>query len=50
LVGAQAWGVFGWPGVCLIGIVLSSVGLSLLWVPKILDPEVLPVEGRRATQ
>jgi predicted MFS family arabinose efflux permease len=32
LVGAQAWALAGWPGVCSIGIILSMAALIVLWL------------------
>jgi predicted MFS family arabinose efflux permease len=50
LVGAQAWGVFGWPGVCLIGIVLSTVGLSLLWIQRFSIPKFSPTLPKKVVR
>jgi uncharacterized membrane protein HdeD (DUF308 family) len=33
LVGAQAWGLAGWPGVCAIGIILALAGIIFLYAP-----------------
>jgi predicted MFS family arabinose efflux permease len=32
LIGAQAWALAGWPGVCCTGIVLSAAALFVLWL------------------
>jgi predicted MFS family arabinose efflux permease len=32
LIGAQAWALAGWPGVCCTGIVLSATALFVLWL------------------
>jgi hypothetical protein len=32
LIGAQAWGLAGWPAVCATGIVFSSLALLFLWI------------------
>jgi len=32
LIGAQAWALAGWPGVCCSGIVLTVAALVVVWV------------------
>jgi predicted MFS family arabinose efflux permease len=34
LIGAQAWGLAGWPAVCATGIAFSSLALLFLWIQK----------------
>ena len=32
LIGAQAWAIAGWPGVCATGILFSIAALAFLWI------------------
>jgi predicted MFS family arabinose efflux permease len=32
LIGAQAWALAGWPGVCATGMVLAAAALGVLWL------------------
>jgi predicted MFS family arabinose efflux permease len=34
LIGAQAWAIAGWPGVCSVGMILSIAGLAFLWIER----------------
>jgi len=34
LIGAQAWAFAGWPGVCVVGMILSLVALAFLWIDR----------------
>jgi predicted MFS family arabinose efflux permease len=39
LIGAQAWAIAGWPGVCSVGMILSIAALVFLWIDR---PEAKP--------
>ncbi len=34
LIGAQAWAIAGWPGVCSVGMILSIAALAFLWIER----------------
>jgi hypothetical protein len=34
LIGAQAWAIAGWTGVCSVGMILSIAALTFLWIER----------------